>query len=78
MNAGAARACRADRKLSGRTGKIPRDFKRAWAAMTHRERGRLRRHWRAAQHDLAIVGQFKHDLKRSAADATVKPADLKL
>lgn len=71
MNEGAARACRADRRLSGRTGKVPREMKRAWAAMPSRDRAKLRRKWRGAQRDLAQVGEFKHELqlqkKREAA-----------
>ncbi len=74
MNEGAARACRADRRLTGRKGKIPRDMKRAWREMSQRDRAKLRRRWRAAQHDIGVIGEFKSDLRK----ASVQPADLKL
>lgn len=49
MNEGAARACRVDRRLSGLKPKVPRALKRAWQAMTAKERGKLSRRWREAR-----------------------------
>lgn len=63
MSPSAARACRADRRVGGAGGKIPRAFKRAWALMTPRERGHLRRKWRMAQVAILAAGERKHQLQ---------------
>lgn len=84
MNEGAARACRADRRISKLGGKIPRSMKRAWVRLSHRQKAKLRRHWRAAQHDLGVIGEFKQDLQnkkhleKTIAKATVSSVELKL
>lgn len=61
MNQGAARACRADRRVSGQeSSRIPKDVKRLWARLDHRTRGRLRRQWAHAQAERRALGDFKH------------------
>lgn len=77
MNQGASKACRADRRLAGRGGKVPREMKRAWETLTHKERGKIRKHWRMTQKALAAFGDQKHKAhldrlqasQRSAPDA---------
>lgn len=75
MNAGAAKACRSDRRLSGRTGKVPREMKRAWAEMSQADRARLHLRWKKAQRDLGEVGRFKQSVRLSAEAKDKETAD---
>lgn len=78
MNRAAARAARADRRLSGLTAKVPREFKRIWAEMSHKERGRLGRVFRAAQVVRSEVGRDRQASNAAIASATVTTKDIKL
>lgn len=83
MNSGAVKAARADRRVDIDAGaaikaKVPRDIKRAWAAMSSKERCKLRRQWRASQRMRGLVGEHKHREHMNALKAFVKVGDLKL
>ena len=76
MNKGAARAARSDRKLSGVKDDVgvPKEFKKLWAALSHKQKGKLRKQFRIAQKVLSLHGQKKEHMN----SAVVDPKDLKL
>ncbi len=75
MSPAASRACRADRRLGGAGGKVPREFKRAWALMSSKERGRLRRKWRESQRALSALGRMKWEQQHPEVMARIKLAE---
>lgn len=60
MNAGASRAARSDVRLGGGTTGVPREFKRAWARLSHKEKAKLRRQWNVSQIITATQGAIKN------------------
>lgn len=61
MNAGATRAARSDRRLGGQgVDDVPREFKRTWARLNHKEKAKLRRQWNVSQIITATQGAIKN------------------